>query len=93
MMGVKAQFCMMYGLTREIRAQDSKNLDRDIKVYEAQARSKMCRMPHIEASPCIFTHVPIVLSFFPGRTDPFALLYAYFIKTLINSAPYVIPYY
>jgi hypothetical protein len=28
MMGVKAQFCMMYGLTREIRAQDSKNLDR-----------------------------------------------------------------
>jgi sensor domain CHASE-containing protein len=67
-----------------------------IGVSESMKRKqdpKMCRMPHIEASPCIFTHVPIVPSFFPGCTDPFALSYAYFIKTLINSAPYVVPYY
>jgi hypothetical protein len=58
-MGVKSQFCMTDGLTKEVRAYDSKNQGSGVirRLYEEQARYKMPRMPVFRPPPTFVVHL------------------------------------
>ena len=59
LMSIKSQFCMLVGLTKEIRARDPKNHGSGVirRLYEEQARYKMYRMPLYRPSPIFFIHL------------------------------------
>ena len=59
MMDVKVRFCMMNGLTTEVRKLDLKNLGRGVRrrLYEEQARYKMYRIPIFRPPPIFVVHL------------------------------------
>lgn len=59
LMKVKVQFCMLVGLTKEVRAQDPKNHGSGVirRLYEEQARYKMYRMPIFQPPPPFVIHL------------------------------------
>jgi hypothetical protein len=59
LMNAKGQFCMLDGLTKEVRARDPKNHGRGVirRLYEEQARYKMYRMPIFQPPPTFVIHL------------------------------------
>lgn len=58
-MDVKVAFCMLTGLTTEVRKQDLRNLGRGVlrRLYEEQARYKIYRIPIFRPSPVFVIHL------------------------------------
>jgi hypothetical protein len=59
MMDVKVPFCMLSGLTTEVRKQDLRNLGTGVlrRIYEEQARYKMYRIPIFRPLPVFVVHL------------------------------------
>ena len=59
LLDTKAVFCMLDGLTRDVRMQDIKNLGRGVirRLYEAQARYKMYRMSIFQPPPTFVVYL------------------------------------